>query len=604
MRNTCRSFLLLLCFALSPFSAAYGRPAAYVVNNGAQVLTIVDMGTRQVIGQINVGNQPAELLILPDNRFALLTEFADNTLRKIDLRPTGRPESGASVATMQVGSGPASLTASPDGRLAYVANEGSNDVIVLEVATMAVLATIPVGTTPIQVNQRPDGRFLYTVNQDDNSISVIDTMTRAVVSQVAVGTRPNQFAIHPAGQRAFIPNRGSNTVSVFDLATNSVSRTINVPGREPGIIQFSPDGSRIFVLNRTSNTVDIIDNGSLGIIASFPVGAQPTDIAVTFDGSFAYVACMGANQVVGVNLSNIRRIVTDPMDLGANSRPFSLAFDGDENFLYVVLLGSNEIAVIDTSTDVVVTRLGVGVSPVAFVQLNQPFVNRVPSGLVNGASFAGGVSVAGGSIVSIFGEGLVAEEGQAEAFPLPTSLGGTQVRFNGVAAPLIFTSGLQINAIVPSSVLGQTSARLEIVGPNGSDVLTVSLAGVSPGIFTIPAGGTGPGAILHNEDFTLVSSGNPARTGEIVAIFATGLGQTTPPIRDGQQVAGLAPATGTVTVTIGGRTATIMYAGLAPNFAGLYQVNATVPPDLAPGSHNVAVTVNGVASNTVTLAVR
>ncbi len=592
-------FLLLLCFVLGPPPSAHGAPPAYVVNNGEPRLTIVDMGTRQVTGQINVGNQPAELFILPDNRFALLTEYSDNMLRKIDLRR------GGSVETVLVGRGPGSVIVSPDSRFAYVANEDSNDVSVVDVAGMTLVSTIPVGITPIQVSQRPDGKFIYTVNQDSNNISVIDAATRAVVATRDVGVRPNQFAMHPAGQRAFLPNLGSNTVSVFDLSSNSVSRTITVPGREPAIINFSPDGNRIFVLNRASNTVDIFDNSAVPqLITSFSVGAQPTDIAVTSDGLFGYVACMGSNQVFGVDMTNIRRVVADPIEMGANSRPFSLAFDVDESFLYVVLLGSKELALIDTNTDTVRNRLRVGLSPVAFVQLNQPFV--YPGGVVNGASFAAGAPVAGGAIVSLFGEGLVAEEGFADKIPLPTTLGGTQVKFNGVAAPLFFTSGLQINVQVPAALLGATSARMEVVGPNGSDVSTVplSLAAVSPGIFSFTSDGKGPGAILHADSFAAVTSDNPARPGEIVLIFATGLGQTNPPLREGEAVSSATPITGSAIVTIGGQRAAVQYAGLAPGFAGLYQVNAVVPASLAAGSHNVILTVNGVTSNTVTLAAR
>jgi len=187
--------------------------------------------------------------------------------------------------------------------------------------------------------------------------------------------------------------------------------------------------------------------------------------------------------------------------------------------------------------------------------------------------------------------------------PLPTSLGGTQVKFNGIAAPLFFASGLQINAQVPSSLLGAASATLEVVGPHGNDVSTVPLASVSPGIFSFTSDGKGPGAILHADSFAPVTSGNPARPGEIVLLYATGLGQTNPPVRDGQQ-ATEAPITSSYSVSIGGQPAEGRYAGLAPGFAGLYQVNAVVPPGLAAGTYNVTVTVSGGTSNTVTLAVR
>ncbi|MGH7462543.1 MAG: hypothetical protein ACREMA_16160, partial [Longimicrobiales bacterium] len=97
---------------------------------------------------------------------------------------------------------------------------------------------------------------------------------------------------------------------------------------------------------------------------------------------------------------------------------------------------------------------------------------------------------------------------------------------------------------------------------------------------------------------------NPARAGETVVIFASGLGQTNPAVRDGDVPSGPIPITGTSAVTIGGQAATVQYAGKAPGFAGLYQVNAVVPSGLAPGTHDLVLRINNVPSNTVTLAVR
>lgn len=588
---TCYRLLVLLLFA----PAVYALPFLYVVNNQSPHVAVIDLATRQVAGQINVGSQASELLILPDNRFALLTEYGDNQVRKIDLR------NRVSLATLPVGAGPGSIVARSDGRIAYVANVVSNDVSVVDTVNLVELTRISVGTSPIQVNRRPDGRFVYALNQDDNSVSVIDTATNQVISSVPTGTRPNQFAIHPAGQRAFIPNRGSNTVSVFDMTTNTVARAITVAGREPGIIQFAPDGSRIFVLNRASGTVDIINNSSLAIEGSFTVGPEPTDIAITSDGLYAYVAVFGGGQVAVVDLTNIRRIDVSPVNLGTGTRPFTLQFDADENFVYVVLLGSGEVAVLNTSNDQVIARMQVGTSPVGIAQMHQPFI--YPGGVVNGASFAAGAAVSGGAIVSLFGESLVIEEGIATALPLRTELGGTQVRINGVAAPLFFTSGLQINAVMPSSAFGRSSVTVEVVGPNGTDVKTISVAATAPGIFTIGSTGSGPGAIL-DAGFNLVSAERPARPLDTVQLFCTGLGQTNPAIQDGMAVSGPTPVVGNVTVNMGGRAAPPSYAGLAPGFAGLYQVNFQVPADTAAGNVNVSITANGIVSNTVTLAVR
>lgn len=611
MMTRCGKGLLLplIVVVACAFSVQAALPA-YVINNGSGSLTIIDMSTRQVTGQISAGNQPAEMLIMPDNHYALLTLYGSNTLLKLNLR-TNSP-----AGTATVGTAPGSLI-SPDGRFIYVANEGSNNVTVVDYATMtpASLAVnpIPVGTTPIQVNARGDGQFIYVVNQGSNSISVISAATQQVISAQSVGAAPNQFAIHPAGQRAFIPNTAANTVSVFDMGSNTVVSTISsLTGRGPGIIAFSPDGNRIFVLE-SSGVVDIFDNTSLRRLGSIPVAANPVDMAITSDGLYAYVACQGAGQVFVVDLTNLANIQSDPISMGTGSQPASVTFDNDENYVYVVLTGANQVALIDTNTDFVVNpKLAVGAGPVGFEQLNQPWVR----GVVNGASFTPGMPIAGGAIVSLFGEGLVGwmsqdQDPAATSFPLPTTMpfsGGTQVTFNGVAAPLFFVSGLQINVQVPSAMLGLTSATLEVTAPNGDDVSTVSLAPVSPGIFALNAQGTGPGAILHDDSTTLVTAANPARAGETVVIFVTGLGQTSPPITDGQQGVN-SKTNGTVTVSVGGLAATVQYAGQAPGFAGLYQVNAVVPASLTTGTYNVAVGISGVqsntvTSNTVTLAVR
>ena len=590
----------LLLFLL-PAAVFAGAPA-FVVNNNGQSITIIDIATRQVTGTIPVGNQPSELLILLDNRFALLTEYGDNRVRKIDLRVPG------GIAEAPTGVGPGSITVSPGARTAYIANSTSNDISVVDVATMTLTATVPVGSTPIQVNRRPDGAFIYSVDQDMDQISVIDTATLAV-TRVPTGSRPNQFAVHRAGQRAFIPTPGSDRVEVFDLASNTmVGPPIQLPaGSQPGIVQFSPDGNRMFVLNRGNGTVSIIENLTTTPVKrkDVTVGAQPTDIALTFDGQYAYVACFGSDQVYVLDLTHPTLALVDatPLSMGTGSQPFTLAFDGDENFVFVVLLGANKVAVLDTNTDREVARIDTGAGPVGFVQLHQPFV--YPGGVANAASFAG-APVSGGAIISLFGEGLVAEEGTADSLPLPTSLKGTQVKFNGTAAPLFFTSGLQINAQAPVALLGQASATLEVTGPHGSDVSTVSLAAVSPGLFSLTSDGRGPGAIVHL-DGAIVSAGQPARPGEIVLVFGAGFGATNPQIKEGEAAGGPAPITGSAVVHIGGQAVppeNVLYAGLSGEFAGLYQINLKVPDTLPAGTHNLTVTVNGVISNTVTLAVQ
>jgi uncharacterized protein (TIGR03437 family) len=237
-------------------------------------------------------------------------------------------------------------------------------------------------------------------------------------------------------------------------------------------------------------------------------------------------------------------------------------------------------------------------------------------GVVNGASFAAGGAVAPGSIVSIFGVDLAAGIEQAAELPLPTTLNGSTLRFNGsLAAPQFYQSPTQMNVQIPWELAGQAEAtlRAEVAGVTSS-ASAVSLTPHNPGLFSMTQTGAGQGAILISGTGLLAAAENafpeaasrPARRGEFLEVYATGLG----PVTNQPATGGPASATNishtaaAATATIGGEAARVSFAGLAPGFVGLYQLNMEVP-QAAPGGGSVAVLVRigGVDSNTVTIAV-
>ena len=210
-----------------------------------------------------------------------------------------------------------------------------------------------------------------------------------------------------------------------------------------------------------------------------------------------------------------------------------------------------------------------------------------PLGVVDAASFAPPTyPVSGGTLISAFGSGLAAGTEQAQAIPLPTNLGGVTVTVDGVAAPLLFVSGGQINLQVPFAVSGPSATI--VVNNNGtaSNEVSVPLAASSPGIFSVDGTGFGPGTVVH-ADFSLVSEAAPAAAGETVIIFLTGLGALNPPIPDG--AAGPVDPLSRTTdpdlqVSFGGEVGTVLFSGAAPGFVGLYQINVTIPNPVVAGA--------------------
>jgi uncharacterized protein (TIGR03437 family) len=236
--------------------------------------------------------------------------------------------------------------------------------------------------------------------------------------------------------------------------------------------------------------------------------------------------------------------------------------------------------------------------------------------VTSGASLQTG-AVSPGEIVTIFGNGIgPASPTLGTSFTptagntVPTTLANITVTFNNVAAPLIFVSPSQINAIVPYEVAGLTSVPV-VVQNNGtpSPALTVPVSPVAPDIFSLSDSGSGQGAIL-NSNASVNGAGNPAAPGSIISIFATGEGVLVPPGTTGCITGGTLPLpapVAAVSVTIGGQPASsIEYAGEAPDaVCGLLQINATIPSNIAAGAQPVVLTI-GSASNTnqaITVAV-
>jgi uncharacterized protein (TIGR03437 family) len=229
----------------------------------------------------------------------------------------------------------------------------------------------------------------------------------------------------------------------------------------------------------------------------------------------------------------------------------------------------------------------------------------------NAASYApGGVSP--GEIVVIEGSGLgSASTGKLQVTPdglAATALAGTVARFDGIAAPLIYTSHNQVTAVVPYAMEGRAQVAVEVeYGGVRSAPLVVPVSPTAPGIFTVSGTGRGQAAII-NEDGSVNGPGNPALRGSVIAIFGTGEGQTQPPGVDGLIVPaeGLRSPVTPVTVSIGGEDAEVIYAGSAAGqVCGVLQVNARVPWGIAPGDA-VALSIHAGGSSQpgVSLAVR
>ena len=163
---------------------------------------------------------------------------------------------------------------------------------------------------------------------------------------------------------------------------------------------------------------------------------------------------------------------------------------------------------------------------------------------------------------------------------LPTALGTSDVRvmIGGFPANLYYVSPTQVNFLVPAILLpGPVNVQLVIDGLAGPGI-AMRLAAAAPGLFQLDA----VNAVATRPDGSVITPDNPARGGDIVILYATGLGQTVPPVVYGELPTAAAWLTrmADFKVIVNGSAVdpgAVLYAGIAPYFAGLYQINVRLP---------------------------
>lgn len=199
-------------------------------------------------------------------------------------------------------------------------------------------------------------------------------------------------------------------------------------------------------------------------------------------------------------------------------------------------------------------------------------------------------AIVSGEIISLFGTNFgpqapaqfrIDTEGR-----VATSLAGVRVLFDGIAAPLLYVSATQINAVVPAAIRGKTRASVQVeFGAAVSESFSVPVTDLAPALFTLDGSGSG-GAAAINQNGTVNTKTNPAHRGDIITLFGTGAlwpngakdGDINPlaanPLPLPFQVLGLSPS----------GPAEVLFAGPAPGqVAGVFQLNIRIPLDARTG---------------------
>lgn len=418
----------------------------------------------------------------------------------------------------------------------------------------------------------------------------------ALLSEISVVVAPGAVTLGPSETQQFtatVANTANTAVqwSIFpDIGTISTTGLYTAPGAFPGSPTITvsaisaADGTKIgqatvTLENRLTVTVS---PASVSLLAG-----RTQQFAATVNGS--------ANQAVTWSITP---------QIGTISA--TGLYTAPASFLAESTVTVRATSVADTSR-----------SASATVQLVVPPPPPLPAitaeGITNAASFRGSVAeggVAPGELVTIFGTNM----GPATPLTLQldgrgfvaTRLGGTRVLFDGTPGPMVVTSAGQVSAIVPYGLedAKSVSVIVEFEGRQ-SPAVTIPVAAAAPAIFTQNSSGSGAGSVIRQTG-ELITASSPAAAGEVLTLFGTGEGATTPAGVDGKPTdASLPRPKLPVKVVIDGVEIDPLYAGGAPGLvAGVLQVNFTMPPGAA-GPRKLRLRIGDKLSpDTVTVAGR
>jgi len=267
---------------------------------------------------------------------------------------SGHPQ-GSLAATLRLRDAPTDIAVSAGGAVlatrAYAAS-----VERLDLPSLKSVASVPVGCNPVRLVFDRSGRRAYVSNQMSDSISVIDVATNRRVDDIAVRGWPAPVVISPDERTLFVTTNADRLYAI-QLATKRVVAAIPLPATSHHLTMH-PSGKLLYVATRAAGTVMEIDATTFQILRTFPVGGQTQALAVSADGTELYVA----DEAGGLDVLDLRR-GTQAAAVRLDGRAYGLALSRDNRQLYVGLVTSERVQVVDRESLRVVRTIPTGGVP-------------------------------------------------------------------------------------------------------------------------------------------------------------------------------------------------------------------------------------------------
>src|SRR6266508_436967 len=249
---------------------------------------------------------------------------------------------------------------------AYVSNEKSNTISVVDTDKFTVVKTIKVGQRPRGIEFTRDGKFILLAVGDDDTVTIIDLERRNPLGEVQVDVEPEGMGLSPDGKILVATSETSNMAHFIDTETRRIVANVLVDAR-PRFAEFKRDASEVWVSSEIGGTVSIIDpvkhevkkKITFDIPGLRKEAIQAVGISITRDGKTGFVALGPANRIAVID--GATHEVQKYLLVG--QRVWHMAFTPDEKYLLTTNGVSNDVSIIDVANLRVIKTIQVGELP-------------------------------------------------------------------------------------------------------------------------------------------------------------------------------------------------------------------------------------------------
>jgi YVTN family beta-propeller protein len=307
--------ILLACLLASCAVTVVAQDLLYVGNSRGDDISIVDMASLKVVGDIKLGDRIHGVTVQPDGKRLFVTVESDHTLRIID---TGSRET---VGTVKVSGRPNQVAVTPDGKYAIVPIRDGDRVDIVDVVKREVVKSLPI-KEPHNALNTGSNRYVYVSSMGSHEINIIDLEKMDYSAVIPAGGRPRPYAVSADGTIMYVAVADLHGFVIVDVPHKKVLERVEMSAQHPTPhplqyetadtrthgLALTPDGSELWVTSLLDDCVYVYDVKAKRFVGKVPTGGGPNWLAFAPEGKYLYVSDADSDDVTVIDVKNRREV--------------------------------------------------------------------------------------------------------------------------------------------------------------------------------------------------------------------------------------------------------------------------------------------------------